>query len=169
MMPQGLIVECLSQKQKCVLLLVMPGDRKTVTKLEFPYTRTLGPTIGAFAAGLREKRLLASRTHEGKVLFPPLEYDPETGVSVGSDLVEVGPTGTVQSWTWVPRPTSRQPLANPFAFALIKLDGADTAVVHVLAASSPEEIRTGMRVVPRWRETRSGRIDDIEAWEEVTV
>jgi uncharacterized OB-fold protein len=141
------------------------GNRKIRTTLEFPYTRTLGPTVGAFAAGMREKRLLASRTHEGRVLFPPLEYDPETGASVESDLVEVGPMGTVQSWTWVPRPTGRHPLAKPFAFALIKLDGADTAVVHVLAASSPEEIRTGMRVVPLWREARSGRIDDIEAWQ----
>src|SRR5258708_40179962 len=80
----GVIVERLPQNQKCVLLLVM-SDRKMMTTLEFPYTRTLGPVIGAFAAGLREKRLLASRTHEGRVLFPPLEYDPETGASVESD------------------------------------------------------------------------------------
>ena len=87
------------------------------TKLEFPYSRTLGAVIGAFAAGLRDQRLLASRTAGGKVLMPPLEYDPETGDAVDDQLVEVGPLGTVTSWVWVPSPAIgirfRCPLLSP--------------------------------------------------------
>jgi uncharacterized OB-fold protein len=135
------------------------------TKLEFPYSRTLGPVIGAFAAGLREQRLLASRTASGRVQLPPLEYDPETGVAVDGELVEVGPGGVVESWSWVPEPTGRHPFDRPFAFALIKVDGTDTALVHVLTAESPDEVSTGMRVVPRWKPERVGKIDDIEGWE----
>jgi uncharacterized OB-fold protein len=135
------------------------------TKLEFPYSRTLGPVLGAFAAGLRDGRLLASRTAEGRIQLPPLEYDPLTGMSVEVDLVEVGPSGTVTSWTWVSNPTERQPYDRAFAFALIKVDGTDTSLVHVLTAVSPDEISTGMRVRPRWRAERLGRITDIEGWE----
>jgi uncharacterized protein len=135
------------------------------TKLEFPYSRTLGPVLGAFATGLRAGRLLASRTLDGTVQFPPLEYDPMTGHAVEADLLEVGPSGTVVSWVWVPKPTPRQPYDRPFAFALIKVDGADTAMTHVLTAESPENISTGMRVRPRWKNDRQGRITDIEGWE----
>jgi uncharacterized OB-fold protein len=139
--------------------------RTSTTTLEFPYSRTLGPIIGAFAAGLREGRLLASRTRTGRVLMPPLEHDPETGDPVESDLVEVGPGGVVESWTWVTTPTRRQARERPFAFALIKPDGADTALVHIVDVDGPHAMSTGMRVTPRWRHERTGRIDDIDAWE----
>jgi uncharacterized OB-fold protein len=132
--------------------------------LEFPYSRTLGPVVGAFMAGLREGRLLASRTPGGRVLVPPLEHDPDTGAAVEPELVEVGPAATVRTWTWVAQPTPRQPLDRPFAFALLAPDGADTAMVHVVDVDGPDHMTTGMRVVPRWRDERKGRIDDIEAW-----
>lgn len=143
----------------------MAGTRIITSTLEFPYSRTLGPTIGQFAEGLRAKRLLASRTRSGKVQLPPLEFDPSDGSAVRPELVEVGPLGTVRSWTWVAEPTSRHPLEHPFAFALIAVDGADTELVHVLTATSAEEVEVGTRVRPRWRSERRGRIDDIEGWE----
>ena len=48
-------------------------------KLEFPYRRSVGPVIGAFLTGLRERRVVGVRTAGGRVLVPPFEYDPETG------------------------------------------------------------------------------------------
>jgi uncharacterized OB-fold protein len=138
--------------------------RTNETTLEFPYSRTLGPVTGAFMAGLREERLLASRTRSGRVLVPPLEHDPDTGQAVEPDLVEVGPGATVETWTWVSEPTKRNPLDRPFAFALVKPDGADTAMVHVVDVAGPEAMSSGMRVVPRWKDERQGRIDDIDAW-----
>jgi uncharacterized protein len=138
--------------------------RTNETTLEFPYSRTLGPVTGAFMAGLREARLLASRTRSGRVLVPPLEHDPDTGQAVEPDLVDVGPGGVVETWTWVSEPTPRQPLDRPFAFALVKPDGADTAMVHVVDVDGPDRMSTGMRVVPRWKDERQGRIDDIDAW-----
>jgi uncharacterized OB-fold protein len=138
--------------------------RTNETTLEFPYSRTLGPVTGAFMAGLRDGRLLASRTRSGRVLVPPLEHDPDTGQAVEPDLVEVGPGARVETWTWVSEPTPRQPLDRPFAFALVKPDGADTAMVHVVEVDGPDHMSTGMRVVPRWKAERQGRIDDIDAW-----
>ncbi len=138
--------------------------RISKSTLEFPYSRTLGPVVGAFLGGLREHRILGIRTADGKVLVPPLEYDPNTGESL-SELVEVGPGGTVESWTWVDAPTSKHPLTHPFAFALVKPDGADTAMVHAVDAGTIDAMSTGMRVIPRWRAEPHHMIDDLEAWE----
>jgi len=138
--------------------------RVTKSTLEFPYSRTVGPIVGAFFSGLREHRLVGIRGADGKVFVPPLEYDPNTGDAL-SDLIDVGPAGTVESWTWVDAPTSKHPLQHPFAFALIKPDGADTAMVHAVDAGSADKMRTGMRVQPRWRAETHNRIDDLEEWE----
>jgi uncharacterized protein len=140
-------------------------SRMTTTKLEFPYTRTLGPVAGGFLRSLREHRVMGIRGADGKVLVPPLEYDPNTGADLGSELVEVGPGATVVSWTWVADPTDKHPLNHPFAFALIRPDGADTSMVHAVDAGSPDVMATGMRVVPRWRAEPTGLITDLEAWE----
>src|SRR5438105_12442551 len=74
--------------------------------LEYPggYTRSVGPVVGAFLTGLRDGRLVGVRTPTGKVVVPPTEYDPQTSESVGgadAEFVEVGPAGTVTTWTWV--------------------------------------------------------------------
>ena len=45
--------------------------------LEYPYTRTTGPVLGPFLTGLRDGRILGVRCG-GRVLCPPLEYDPDT-------------------------------------------------------------------------------------------
>ena len=133
-------------------------------KLEFPYKRSLGPVVGGFLAGLAEQRLLGARTASGRGLVPPLEYDPETGENTEAELVEVGPGGVVTGFTWNANPTEKQPLGRPFAWALVELDGADTAMLHALAVDSPEALSTGMRVKPRWREERSGHITDLECF-----
>jgi uncharacterized protein len=137
---------------------------RVTSVLEFPYKRSLGPVIGGFLTGLRDCRLLGIRTSDGRVLVPPLEYDPQTGDQLDPQLIEVGPGAVVTSWAWVTKPTGRHPLDHPFAFALIRPDGATTALVHAVDAGDMTSMRTGMRVTPRWREDRQGRIDDIEAF-----
>ena len=59
-----------------------------------------------------------------------------------------------------------QPLGHPFGWALIRLDGADTALLHAVDAGAPEQLRTGMRVRPRWAAGRAGSgITDIACFE----
>ena len=87
--------------------------------------------------GLREGLVLGVRAEDGRVLCPPVEYDPVTGDAL-TELVEVGDTGTVTTWSWEPSPRPNQPLDRPFAWALVPLDGADTAVLHALDAGSPD-------------------------------
>jgi len=133
--------------------------------LEYPYTRSVGPVTGRFLAGLRDRRVLGVRTKQGKVLVPPLEYDPASGESVTEDFVEVGPGATVALWSWVSEPRAKQPLARPFAWALVLLDGADTAMLHAVDAGTAAAMKCGMRVKPRWREQTTGMITDIECFE----
>ncbi|MFD9014671.1 Zn-ribbon domain-containing OB-fold protein [Streptomyces sp. NPDC059552] len=132
--------------------------------VEFPFTRSLGPVQSAFLTGLREGVVLGVKTSDGKVMVPPVEYDPVTAEEI-RELVEVGATGTVTTWAWNDRPRPQQPLDTPFAWVLVKLDGADTALLHALDAPGPDAVRTGMRVRVRWAAERTGAITDIACFE----
>lgn len=141
--------------------------RVTETKLEFPYSRSLGPVVGAFLTGLREGKLYGIRARDGRVLVPPLEYDPDSGESLGTDLVPVGPEGTVVAWAWVAEPSPKHPLDRPFSFALVVPDGADTPMASPVDAGSIDAMSTGMRVRPRFKPEPHGLVTDLEAWEPV--
>ncbi|MFC9225859.1 Zn-ribbon domain-containing OB-fold protein [Streptomyces hygroscopicus] len=132
--------------------------------VEFPFTRSLGPVQSAFLTGLRTRTVLGVRTADGRVLVPPVEYDPVTADEL-TDLVEVAPTGTVTTWAWNPAPRRGQPLSTPFAWVLVRLDGADTALLHALDAPGPDAVRTGARVRIRWAAERVGAITDIACFE----
>jgi uncharacterized protein len=131
-------------------------------EITFDYTRSLGPVLGQFMTGLRDQRILGARAADGRVHAPPFEYDPVTASPPG-ELLEVGPAGTVVSWTWLPEPLDGQPLSRPFGWALIRLDGADTAMLHAVdpGPAGSAGMRTGMRVWPRWAPDRVGSIRDI--------
>ena len=133
--------------------------------LEYPYSRSVGPVIGAFLTGLRDGKLTGVRGAGGSVIVPPTEYDPTTGDDTG-EMVEVGPGGVVETWAWVSDPRPKHPLPTPFAWALIRLDGADTAMLHAVDAGGPDRIATGDRVTVRFRPAaeRIGAMADIEAF-----
>ena len=129
-------------------------------KLSFDYTRSVGPLLSQFFTALRGRRIVGVRDSDGRVLVPPAEYDPVTYEAL-TEVVPVATVGTVLSWTWQTHPLEGQPLDRPFAWALIKLDGADTALLHAVAADSSEEISTGARVHVHWADEPVGAITDI--------
>lgn len=144
-----------------------PGELLTAPYvLEYTFQRSTGPIIGRFLTGLRAGRIEGIRMVSGGVLVPPTEYDPETGDAL-SEMVEVGQEGTVMTWAWVADARPQQPLPGPFAWALIRLDGADTAMLHAVDAGTIDAMHTGMRVRARWREERIGAITDIACFEPV--
>ncbi|MGW2051559.1 Zn-ribbon domain-containing OB-fold protein [Streptomyces sp. NPDC001858] len=145
----------------------MPDVLKAPLVVEFPFTRSLGPVQSAFLTGLRERVVLGVRAEDGRTLVPPVEYDPVTAEEI-RELVEVAATGTVTTWAWNHAPRRGQPLDTPFAWVLVRLDGADTALLHALDAPGPDAVRTGMRVRIRWAEERIGAITDIACFEPYT-
>lgn len=133
--------------------------------MEFPYTRSTGPVVGAFLTGLRNRQVLGARASDGRVVVPPMEYDAVTASAVdAAQLVPVADEGVVTSWCWNPTPRPGQPLQQPFAWALVQLDGADTSLLHALDAPK-ERIATGMRVAVRWAAETTGAIQDIACFE----
>jgi uncharacterized OB-fold protein len=132
--------------------------------IEYPFSRTTGPVIGAFFTALREGFIVGSKASDGRVLVPPAEYDPVTAEAL-TEIVEVGNAGEVLTWAWVTDPQADQPLDRPFAWALIKLDGADTGLLHAVDAGAESAMSTGVRVTARWRAEREGHILDIECFE----
>jgi uncharacterized OB-fold protein len=136
--------------------------------MEFPYTRSTGPVVGAFLTGLRDRTVLGAKDSTGRVVVPPMEYDAVTAAATQADaLVPVADEGVVTSWSWNPKPRLGQPFEQPFAWALVKLDGADTGLLHALDAPR-DAIRTGMRVRIRWADETVGFINDIACFEPVS-
>ena len=134
--------------------------------LEYPFRRTTGPVIGAFFTALREQRLVGIEDAAGKVVVPPVEYDPRTGEPL-TKLVPVGNEGEVVAWSWNERVREGQPFDRPFAWALIRLDGADTTMFHAVDASE-EQMAPGLRVRARFAAERTGSHEDLECFEPIS-
>ena len=126
--------------------------------VSFDYTRSVGPTLSAFFTALRNRRVVGIRGSDGRIHVPVIEYDPVTYDPL-TEVVPVADVGTVLSWTWQPEPLDGQPLDRAFAWALIQLDGADTALLH--AVDAPDGITTGDRVHAHWVDEPVGSITDI--------
>jgi uncharacterized OB-fold protein len=145
----------------------MANQPEILTKpfeLGYTYTRSTGPLIGRFLTELREGRITGVRGSDGRVIVPPAEFDPVSCAAL-DELVPVADTGTVTTWCWVKQPTTHHVLQHPFAFALVKLDGADVPMLHVVDAGAEAAMRSGMRVKVRWAVERRGSITDIACFE----
>ena len=132
--------------------------------LEYAYTRSTGPVVGAFLTALRDRRVVGIRARDGRVLVPPQEYDPITSEAL-DEIVDIGTSGSVVSWSWNPQPRPGQPIHVPFAWVLVRLDGADTPMLHALDVASPDEVSVGLRVRIRWADETTGSISDIACFE----
>ena len=99
--------------------------------MEFPYKHSTGETVGRFLAGLMEQKTIWGQRVAGQgVVVPPVGYS-ELDASPAGEWVAVKDSGTVAAVAVVHRPLERlHPFAEPFAYVLVRLDGADTALAH---------------------------------------
>ena len=133
-------------------------------ELGYTYTRSTGPIVGRFLTELKRRNIVGIRSSDGRVIVPPMEYDPETADAL-SEFVEVGQEGEIVSWAWVKEPREAHPMDVPFAWAMIRLDGADVPLVHCVAAGAESEVSTGARVRAVWADETVGFITDIRCFE----
>ena len=131
--------------------------------MEFPYKHSTGETIGRFLAGLKDQRRIWGQRVSGQgVVVPPVGYS-ETDAAEGGEWVAVANTGAVTAVAVVHDAVEGlHPAPAPFAFVLVKLDGADTALPHIVTEGL-DRLRVGSRVEAVWKPDgeRIGSIRDI--------
>jgi uncharacterized OB-fold protein len=133
------------------------------TVVEFPHVHFTGPVVGRFLAGLKEQKTIWGQRAAGQgVVVPPPGYSEVDG-SAGGEWVAVQDTGVVTAVAIVHHPLEKlHPLSAPFAFVLVRLDGADTAMAHVVKEGL-DTLKVGSRVQAVWAadDERRGTIRDI--------
>lgn len=135
--------------------IAVDGSFSAPLEVAYPYSRTLGTTLSRFFTALRDHRIEGNLGTDGRVYAPPAEFDPVTGAPL-TDWVVVADTGTVTTWCWDP--------TRSCGWGLVRLDGADVAMMHRIEATGPDALTTGMRVRARWAADTVGVIGDIECF-----
>jgi len=130
--------------------------------LKVPYRYSMGATTSQFFINIRDhKKILGIKCSKCKVVFVPPRSVCGRCFSPLGKWVEVGDRGTVQTYTIVHYPSAVQPVPPPLIYGIIKLDGADTGLPHLISETDYEKLRVGMRVQAVFKEERAGNMLDI--------
>jgi uncharacterized protein len=133
-------------------------------QIKVPYTWSVGEVGSRFLVALRdEQKILGNRCQSCRTVFVPPRLNCGKCFKRISDWLEVGPEGIVTAYTVVRQVYPLQPADPPYAYALIKLDGADVGFLHIIKTDL-ERLKRGVRVRAGFAEKRSGQIRDIEAF-----
>jgi hypothetical protein len=132
-------------------------------QIKVPYKWNVGETGSRFLIALRDKKeIWATKCPKcKKVYVPPVKTCGECFVACDQWL-QVKDTGTVESFTVVHYAHTMQPTAPPLAYGLIKLDGADGALLHLIGGVDTAKISQGMKVKAVYADSREGSILDIK-------
>jgi uncharacterized OB-fold protein len=132
----------------------------------FPVRHRYTPGVAgdAFFTALRDRGvLLGSRCEACAYTYVPARLFCERCFAELAADVEVGPGGTLASFTIAFTGSNDEPLDEPATFGLVRLDGADALFLHrILDADEPLEI--GERVEAVLSDERTGSILDVEGF-----
>ena len=134
-------------------------------RIAVPYTWWVGDVGSRFLASLRdEQKILGSRCKAcGTVFVPPRKNCGRCFVDI-EEWVDVASEGVIEAHTIVHYSYPVQPVKPPFAYALIRLDGADVGFLHLIKKDL-DRIENGLRVKAVFKKERTGSILDIDAFE----
>ncbi len=133
-------------------------------RIAVPYTWWVGDVGSRFLVSLRDdKKILGTKCGScGRVYVPPRRNCGRCFVDM-DEWVEVATEGVIEAYTIVHYGYRVQPAKPPFAYALIKLDGADVGFLHLIKRDL-DRIQNGLRVKAVFRKKRTGRILDIDCF-----
>ena len=130
--------------------------------LKVPYRYSMGATTSRFFAEIRDNgKIMGIRCPQCDAVFVPPRTTCGRCFSQLHEWVEVGNQGTLETYTQVRYQTSVQPAVAPFYYGIIKLDGADTGLAHIVGDLKGQEPRIGMRFQAVFKEERKGNMLDI--------
>lgn len=140
-----------------------------------PYTHSAGGCASHFFREMKErKKIFGIRCPKcRRVMLPPRSFCEECFVETG-EWVEVKDEGVIDSvsinymeYAGLPDP--------PYAIAFIKLDGADSRLMHFVGGvdlsdwkKAKDLVKIGTRVKAVWKKEREGRMTDIQYFQPVS-
>jgi uncharacterized OB-fold protein len=132
----------------------------------FHYTPGVGNT--AFFEALRDRGVLrGSRCAACDVTYLPARIFCERCFAELAADTECGPGGTLESYTIGYVGIDGEPLDQPVGIGLVKLDGADTVLMHRLIGGGPWQIGAEVEAVIRQSAARTGSILDVDGFKPV--
>jgi uncharacterized OB-fold protein len=136
----------------------IPGE----LSVSFRYTPGVGNL--AFFEALRDRGVfLGSHCDDCGVTYVPARVFCERCMGELEPSVECGPEGELVSWTIVRVDVDDHPLESPVTYGLVRLDGADTVLLHRLIEIDGEPA-IGMRVRAVLASERDGSILDVSGF-----
>ncbi len=133
-------------------------------KISVPYSWTVGSTLSKWYVLLRDSaELWGNRCPTcGKVYVPPKIKCVDCYEDM-NDWVKLPGTGTLETYTVVHYDEPAiQPKKAPLIYGVIKLDGADTGLTHLIDEVEPDKVKVGMRMEMVLAEEREANIMDIK-------
>ena len=130
--------------------------RSVRTPAELVFTYTPGGASSRYLKGIAQRKILGERAAVpgAKVYVPPRGADPQLGKPT-TEQVELAHVGTVTSFCVVNVSFYGGTQEIPYVTGLIKLDGSDLPIMHLIQECPVDEVRPGMRVEAVW-------VDDAE-------
>ena len=107
--------------------------------------RTLGKPLPHLRQGLRPPKIKCIECYEDM-----------------NDWVKLPGTGTLETYTVVHYEEPIHPKKAPLIYGVIKLDGADTGIAHLIDEVEPDQVKVGMRMEMVLAEEREANIMDIK-------
>lgn len=132
-----------------------------ITAMSRYYAGRIGSKF--FMALRDDKKILGIKCPKcGRVYWPPRQTCGPCFYNMSeADMLELGPGGVVVSFTKVEYDEPVIPRKAPFIYALIRLDGADTAMAHFIEIKEGVTMGIGLNVEAVFAEERKGNILDI--------
>lgn len=133
------------------------------SRIGIPYNWWAGETATKFFAGIASERVLGATFCPAcnRTFVPPRRNCP---LCFAKDIAwkKLAPKGEVTTFTVLRRKVAALGETDPpVAFALIKLDGADTAMAHRLGNVSEKDLAAGLRVRAVFAPEPKGGILDV--------
>ena len=133
-------------------------------KLALPYTYFAGRVGSKFLTTIRdEKKIMGIKCDKcNKVFVPPRQTCDVCMEDIRENWVDVQNTGEVTNFTVIRYDDKHLPKKAPYVLAMIKLDGADTSMVHVVQGIDVNKAKIGMKVQAVFAEETTSTLMDID-------
>lgn len=147
-----------------------PRDIITVEgKIPLRHRYTPGVAGEAFFVALKDRgEILASTCPSCATTYCPPRLFCERDFAELSPGVKVGPGGVIESFTVGFTGVEGEPLDEPVVVGLVRLDGADTVMMHFLVDADELEIGARVEAVILPKAKRTGSILDIRGFKPAT-